>query len=138
MSTTLNYKLGFLSTAVNYSHGQTGGSGIFPGSETDSLTADVNRAISRDWSGALSAGYARNRAFQQTSTAANLNSPEAFYFAARANRRVFERGSLFVAYALSKQLNLAAVCSLPSCQVGALSHTGTIGYSWSMRPIILE
>ena len=133
-----SYSLGYLSTSLSYSHGQTGGSGIFPGAETDSLTASMSRSIGREWSGTLSTGYGRSRAFQQTSAAASLNSPEAFFVVATASRRIFQRGSLSLSYGVSRQLNLAAVCPLSVCQVGALTQNGSIGYSWSLRPISLE
>jgi hypothetical protein len=137
-SGSLSYALGYLSTSLNYSHGQSGGSGIFPGAETDSLTASAARAITRNWSGSISAGFGKSSALQQTSAAANLKSPESFYAVATASRKIFQRGSLSLSYGISRQLNLGVVCSLPICQVGALSQTGTIGYSWALRPIILE
>jgi hypothetical protein len=138
LSSSLTYARGGLGAGISYSHALSGGSGVLGGAESDTVTANINQAINHDWSGSLSGGFSKNRALQQTTVNAGSISPEVWYFSARASRHFFANGSLFVNYGLSKQTGLTAICPLPSCQVGTITHTGSIGYTWGLRQIVLE
>ena len=56
----LTYALAGGSLFANYSHGVTGGSGVFQGATTDQVTGSATRRLSRVWSGNFNLGYAHN------------------------------------------------------------------------------
>jgi hypothetical protein len=138
LSTSANYSRGSLNASASYSHALSGGSGVLSGAETDSISGSLSRAFNRDWNGSAGFGYSENRALQQTTANASAISPHSWFFSARANRRFFANGSLFISYGLSKQSSLAGVCTLPACQIGMTTQYGSVGYTWALRRIILE
>jgi hypothetical protein len=137
LSSGLNYKFRQVGARFNYSHSLMGGSGVLRGAETDMFSGHLNRAFG-NWEGSVSAGYSRNRALEQTTVNANAITPQGWFATAQASRYFVRYGSLFVAYNVSGQSSLAAVCTLPACRTSTLSHTVSIGYNWGFRPVILE
>lgn len=138
LSSSLNYSHGSFGAGLNYSHAVNAGSGVLNGAESDTVAGTLSQALNRDWNGSLGFGFSKNRALQQTTANANSISPQVWFFSARVSRRFFANGNLFLNYSLSKQSSLASICTLPACQVGAMTHTGSIGYTWGLRRIILE
>lgn len=135
-SSHLIYRMAQTDAAFGYSHSLSGGSGLFAGSETDVLTGDVHRQLKAYWQGGLSGGYSRNRGLQQTTVVPNVVNG---WFAGVRLSRIFVRSrSLSIAYNLSKENNLAAICTSPGCTSGSLVHTVSISYNWALRPVELE
>jgi hypothetical protein len=137
-STSLNYQYRHLKSGFTYIHSVTGGSGLLPGAQTDQLSGSIGRTINKDWQVTVSTGYARNHAFQQTSLNSNNATPQSWFATAQVSRLFVRYGSLFIAYTASGQSSLASICTLPACRVNSLSSTGSIGYNWGLRPIVLE
>jgi hypothetical protein len=137
-STSLNYQYRHLTTGFTYSHAVTGGSGVLPGAQTDQFSGNLGRSINRDWESTVSAGYARNQAFEQTTLNSKNATPQSWFVSAQLNRHFVRYGSLFLAYGASGQSGLASICTQPACRVNSLSSTVSIGYNWGLRPIVLE
>jgi len=137
-SSSLSYRYRHLGAGFSYNHSMTGGSGLLAGAQTDLFSGNLSHALNRDWDGAVSAGYSRNRALEQTTPNANSMSPQAWFTTAQLSRRFVRYGSLFIAYSASGQSSLASICTLPACRVSPLSNTVSIGYNWGLRPIVLE
>src|SRR5258708_32920190 len=137
LSSALNYKFRRVGARFNYSHSLTGGSGVLRGAETDMFSGHLNRAFG-NWEGSVSAGYSRNRALEQTTVNANAITTQGWFATAQASPHFVRYGSLFVAYNVSGQSSLAAVCTLPACRTSTLTQTVSIGYNWGFRPVILE
>jgi len=137
-SSSLIYQYRHLKTAFSYIHSVTGGSGILPGAQTDQFSGNISRVINRDWEGSVSTGYSRNHAFQQTTPNSGSTTPQSWFVMAQISRNFVRYGSLFIAYSASGQSSLASICTQPACQVSSLSSTGSIGYNWGLRPIVLE
>jgi hypothetical protein len=137
-SSSLKYQYRHSGTGFSYNHSVTGGSGLLTGAQTDLFSGYLNHTFNRDWEGAISAGYSRNHALQQTMPNANGISPQAWYATARVSRQFVRYGSLFIVYSASGQSSLASICTLPACRVSTLSSTVSMGYNWGLRPIVLE
>jgi hypothetical protein len=137
LNSGLNYKFRHVGAMFNYSHSLMGGSGVLRGAETDMFSGNLNRSFG-NWEGSVSAGYSRNQALEQTTVNASAIAPQGWFATAQASRHFVRYGSLFVAYNVSGQSSLAAVCTLPACRTSTLSQTVSIGYNWGFRPIILE
>jgi len=133
---SLFYDLGRTGFSASYSHGQTGGSGIFLGAETDLAQGMASHKFSRDWDGSLMLGYSRNNTLRQTTTVDGTASPQAWFATGQLNRHFIRYGSLFVSYTISRQSSLSSFCSLPSCNA-ATSHFVSVGYTWGLRPVVL-
>jgi hypothetical protein len=136
LSTSANYTRGSFNASASYSHGLSGGSGVLNGAESDAVSGSVSKAFNRDWNGSGGFGFSKNKALEQTN--ANPISPTTWFFSARANRRFFSNGSLFISYGLSKQSSLAGVCTLSACQIASTTQYGSVGYTWSLHQIVLE
>lgn len=136
----LNYQLRSKKNGMSISFDRlmTGGSGVLPGAETDVAQGTLTHGFNRDWDGAVSVGYSRNDAFQQTIRKGNTISPQAWFATAQVSRHFVRYGRLFIAYSASGQSSLASICTLPACRVSSLSSTVSIGYNWGLRPIVLE
>jgi len=137
-TTSMNYQYRHLKAAFYYYHSVSGGSGILPGAQTDLFSGNIGRTINKDWDGTVSAGYSRNHAFQQTSLNSNSTTAQSWFVSAQVTRHFVRYGSLFIAYSATGQSSLASICTQPACGVNSLSSTGSIGYNWGLRPIVLE
>jgi hypothetical protein len=137
-STSLNYRHRHLGAGFSYNHSVTGGSGVLRGATADVFSGNLNHAIKRDWEASASSGYSWNHALQQTTPNASGTSPQSWFVFASLNRHFVSYGSLFISYGASGQSSLAAICTLPACQVSRLSSTVSIGYNWGLRPIVIE
>jgi hypothetical protein len=136
----LNYQLRSRKNgmSISFDRFMTGGSGVLPGAKTDLVQGTLTHTFNGDWGGAVSVGYSRNEAFQQTAPNATANSPQAWFANAQVSRHFVRYGRLFIAYNASGQSSLASICTLPACRVSSLSSSVSIGYNWGLRPIVLE
>lgn len=135
LNSGLNYQLKRWQTGFSYSHALSGGSGVLTGAETDLFSGHAGRSFG-SWQGGISAGYARNHAIQQLS-GSNTTS-QGWFAGAQVSRSLARFGSLNVAYNVSRQSGLGAVCNLAACVTSGLTQTVSIGYNWGFRPILLE
>jgi hypothetical protein len=136
--TTLTYKRRYTGFDFSYSHALSNGSGIYPGALSDTVTARLTRTFGKNWESSIDGGYARNQALQQTLPTAGGSSSNNWFVNARITRRFVGYGALFLSYNASGQSNLSAICPLQSCAYGSLVNTGSVGYTWGLRPIYIE
>jgi len=134
LNTGLSYQLRDWLAGFGYTHGLSGGSGVFSGAETDVFSGHLNRRFGT-WQTGLVMGYARNRSLQQT--AINVTAPQSWFGGAQINRQFAGFGNLFLFYNASRQLGLSGICPPPACRT-SLTQTVSIGYNWGFRPIILQ
>ena len=134
----LKYQLRYTGFGFNYTHGLTNGGGILPGAKTDSFTGTTTRSLGRNWDVSLDGGYSRNQAVQQTLVNAFGISPSTWFVTTQVKRRFVAYGALFVSYNATGQSNLAPICNLPGCMISSSAHTVSLGYTWGLRPRVLE
>ena len=138
LSGALNSQYRHTALGFNFSRFLTGGSGVLLGAKTDQFQGQLSRTFSRDWDGSISLGYSKNEALEQTTSAANSIAPDTWFLTSRVSRHFARGGSLFFTYTVWRQSSLARVCTAPACGFNALAHTGSIGYTWGFRPIMIE
>lgn len=138
VSTGLKYQLRYTGFGLNYTHGLTNGSGILPGAETDTFSGTISRTFGRNWNFSIDAGYSRNQAIRQTLAATVGASPQTWFTTTRISRRFVGYGAFFAGYNASGQSSLSSLCTLPACGINSFTSTASVGYTWGLRPIILE
>lgn len=136
--TGLKYRLRSTGFGATYLHGLASGSGLFPGAEADVFSGQVQHAFGKSWTLLLDAGYARNTPISQTFAASSGVALNTWFANTILRRNFVGYGSLFVSFNASGQSTLAPICTIPGCRVSATANTGTIGYTWGLRPIFLD
>ena len=137
LQTGLSYEAGRTNLGASFSHSQTGGSGLFIGAETDTITGSANRRLNRSWAGSMSVGYARNQTLKQTTPTGNSANPETWFATAQVSRQFFRYSSISFSYGFSHQSSLSGFCTLSVCGASTNSHFVTVGYTWGLRPLVL-
>jgi len=139
---TLDYALRSGSLGAQYNHGVAAGSGYFPGTTADTLTANFRHQLTRVWSVAVTGGYARNSSLEQTASTGTTNTTAIFntwYGGASISRPLGHYSSLQFFYNASRQTGNTTVCvNGVSCGPIALTQTGGVSYTWSTRPFALQ
>jgi hypothetical protein len=131
------FRFRHMEAGLNYSHFLTGGSGVLAGAQTDMVSGQLSRGFGR-WAATATVGYSRNQALRQTLVNADRISPQGWFAGAQASRHFARYGRLFFAYNASNQSGIAAICSFAACRTNGLTQAISVGYNWSLRPIILE
>jgi hypothetical protein len=135
--TDLKYQLTYTRFTMSYTHGITNGSGISPGALTDTFSGKATRTLGKNWAISLQAGFSRNDPLQQTLLRVG-SPPEAWFTTSRISRRFVGYGEFFLQYIASGQSSLYPFCTLPACSINTLTSTGSVGYTWGLRPTVLE
>lgn len=131
------YKRGSIN--LSYSHGITGGSGIFIGASTDQIQLGASRRLTRSWNGNLQFGYAHNRNVVTASTGAFSATYDSFFFGGGANRPLGRNLNLSLAYTgYLQQSSASATCVIGTCGTDYTSQQITLGLSWHTRPFVLR
>ncbi len=110
----LTYAFAQSSVALSYTHGVSGGSGVFTGSNIDQANATWNRPLTRVWNGSVNFGYAKNR---QILAVSGLTSPsyDTWLAGAGLTRGLGRTADLSVSYQAQIQNSNVAICSNPNC-----------------------
>lgn len=125
----LNYTRTRNSVSLQFYHGASGGSGVFQGADTYSVSTSLSHALSPNSSVSVTGGYARNSSFFLTSQDTNT-----FFAGATANRRLGQYVSLYASYTLQQQtLGGGALTTA----FNGRQHMFSLGLSWGFRPIRL-
>ncbi len=143
----LNYVHRDFTAGLSYARGANGGSGVQPGSISDTISAAVFRSFGRDWSLSGNLGYNNTSSLSTSATPANLGiygfSPLAnisgIYGGAQASRRLSEHFSAYASYNGTNQsyttpINTAAVSPYA---LNGLIQSFSIGVSFSPRSVHL-
>jgi hypothetical protein len=128
---------------VSYNHGVTGGSGVFLGATTDQFQVEATRQLTRQWSGNVHAGYARNRNVVTGAGVTDITSTnstyDSFYFGGGASRPLGRNLNFVGEYtAYIQHNNASATCVIGTCGTNYTSHQITLGLSWHTRPFVLR
>jgi hypothetical protein len=134
---SLTYALARSTISLSYSHGVSGGSGVFTGSNIDQTDATLNRQLTRVWNGRVNFGYAKNR---QILSASGLTSPSYVTWLAGAGlgRPLGRTANVSLAYQAQLQSANVAVCSTPACGKNYTVHQVFLTFQWHARPLVLN
>jgi len=137
-SAHLQYEVERGSFHLGYSHGVSGGSGVFVGATTDQIQVGGDRHLTRQWTGNAHFGYAHNRQVIQTNNAAGSATYNSFYFGGGAARPLGNYMGFSTAYTGYVQRSSAgAVCVIGTCGRTYTTHQITLGFNWHTRPFVL-
>ncbi len=133
----LTYALARSSVALSYTHGVSGGSGVFSGSEIDQANATWSRQLTRVWNGNANFGYAKNR---QILSFNGLTSPvyDTWLAGAGVSRALGREASFSLAYQAQIQNSSVALCGSPNCGTNYTVHEIYATFQWHARPIVLR
>ena len=112
-STALTYSFAHTSYSLSYSHFVTGGSGVFFGSRSDTITGMASHAFTRYWSGMLNGGYALNKSL--VATGDFTNRFDNWFAGASLSRQIGPQVHLSLIYAFQSQTSGGGVCPVLSC-----------------------
>lgn len=133
----LIYALARGSVELSYTHGVSGGSGVFTGSDLDQVNATWNRQLSRVWRGSVDFGYAKNRQILFVSGLAPL-SYDTWLAGAGLSRSLGRTADFSVSYQAQIQNSNVAICGNPTCGTNYTAHQIFLTVGWHTRPLVLK
>jgi hypothetical protein len=139
--TSLQYQIERTALSATYSHGVSGGSGVFAGSLADTVTGSVARQLSRVSSGILNVGYSRNTELAVNGVPQTPLSNQTFdYWFTGVNytRRWGRSLNMNVGYQLQYQNSNASFCVGAGCGASFVRNLITFGVGWRKQPIPIE
>ncbi len=133
VSTSLNYALTRATTFnLSYYHYATNGSGVFLGSEDDTINAGVNHRFTRTLSMSVNAGYAYTNNLVLSGTTANHYGN--FYIGTNLSRQIGREISLSGSYAFQQQNDGFGTCPVVSCGFLAGTNREVAGVTVEWHP----
>jgi len=129
--------------SLNYSHSVTPGSGFYPGATSDTARFTFTRQLTRRWGLSLDTGVSRNSRLlhttSATSAAGNSHAYDNWYSGAGIHRQLSRQFQAYASYQYEKLLFGSGYCTSGStCKAGYGQQTGSVGLSWTPRPIRLD
>jgi hypothetical protein len=137
MNAALTYQQGQrTSLGVAYSHGVSGGSGVFLGAQSDQLSGSLNRRLSGVASLGFTGGYARNRSLTSAGVTSSSQVYDYWFGGANFTRPVYRTWNLSLAYQLQYQESNQSFCITPQCGTSYTAHVVSLGLNWNGRAIL--
>jgi hypothetical protein len=141
LSTSLQYQMVRTALTASYTHGVSGGSGVFAGSVADTVTGSVSRQLSRISTASLNVGYSRNTALAIAGLPQIPDSDQTFdyWFTGVNYTRSWGRSlNMNVGYQLQYQNSNASFCTGVGCGSSFVRNLITFGVGWRKQPIPIE
>jgi hypothetical protein len=121
----LTYNRGRTVYGLMYFHGTTLGSGVFFGAQTDMVTVNVSRPLTRFWSASAYGGYARNSNLAVSSVFSNLF--ENWNVNADVGRQLGRQLRFDLNYGFEQQRLSGGLCPVLTCGIGINPRRHTLG-----------
>jgi hypothetical protein len=132
----VGYTLRYGTVNSYYEHLVTNGSGLFTAANTDIISANMMRPLSRFWTATISGGFVRLSSVANQSSPAVSGSSFQYGFAGISLQRTLSRHfSVFASYQFDDQTNSSACTVALAC--GTTFHTALLSVSWHANPIRL-
>ncbi len=133
----LTYAFSRSGVALSYTHGVSGGAGIFSGSEIDQINAIWNRQLTQVWNGSVSFGYAKNR---QIVSFNGLIAPvyDTWLAGVGVSRPLGREANFSLGYQAQIQNSNVAICAGPGCGTNYTVHAIFASFQWHARPLVLR
>jgi hypothetical protein len=137
VSAGITYSYQNVHAGVNYSRGVNNGSGVLPGSLTDSVAASAGRNYGRDWVVGLTAAYAHSAGLAQflngTSVVTTNATYDTVYGGAQVTRRISPHFSAFASYTAANQSSNNLVEPVTPNVLNSTFHTIGFGVTFTPR-----
>lgn len=156
----LRYKFPRTSLDLKYQRYETGGSGLFAGAQSDIVSLDVNRPLTRVWNAFFDIGYSRNSRLQSltatqltTCVYAGQFNPLGLpscpgidakryqygFLGGGLHRRIGHDFHFFMSYQFNELSFDNSYCAgLAACNRIANTNLVTVGLDWTPRPMRLD
>lgn len=135
LSSGLTYQLRRGALGLTYGHGIGGGSGVFLGSISDTVSGNASHQLSRTVSGGITGGYSRNSALAIVGASNEGQSYNYWFGGANISRPWGRTLSLFLSYQAQYQNSNAGFCAGITCSTSVVRHLISAGFNWSTRPM---
>jgi hypothetical protein len=151
---SLRYRFPKTALSLSFDRYITGGSGFFPGAQSNIGRLSVKRPLGRVWDGFADLGYARNSreqaftaeqrvlcALSSTQCPGVIANTYSYGFAGLGVHRMFGRNfHAFASYQFNYLTFDNSFCGVgfPACNRISRRQVGTIGIDWTPRPIRLD
>jgi hypothetical protein len=132
---SLNYTLRNGGISANYNHSLNGGSGVLVGSTLDEVTVNLNRRLTRVWSGNINFGYAHNG--EVASGLIGVPTYDSWFAGGGVNRPIGRNLNFAVAYQGNIGSTHNSSCTGASCSSNNSFQTVTVNFQWHTRPFVL-
>lgn len=133
----LTYTLTRTGIVLRYSHGVSGGSGVFTGASSDQVQGSVSRRLSRVWTGNVDFGYARNAGLGQTSSLSTTPPVNSSFIGTGLQRPIGRTATASLAYAVYLENLNEASCEAATCG-SYVQHQVSLSVQWHTRPFVLR
>lgn len=138
LNASLTYHVERTSVGVTYTHMLTGGSGVFLGSETDSLMASVSRQLTQYWTASLNFGYSRNSSLGVNSSTSPTGTFNTVFGGGGISRQIGRDWKAYVSYQGTYQTSSLGVCTTPPCVTNFSNQQVIAGFGWHPHAIAIE
>src|SRR6185437_2905318 len=119
---------------LKYSHGVSGGSGIFLGAQSDRVSGTVNHQLP-GIEMRLTGGYSRNRGLKAAGVTSSGQVYDYWFGGVNFDRPLSRRWELRLAYELQYQQSNVAFCISTPCGTSFTRHLVTLGVNWKGQRI---
>jgi len=135
---SFNYLTSRNALALTYSRYTSNGGGVFVGAETQYLTFNWSRQLTRNWSGFLEPGYARNQNLAQSTPRGQQYTYNTAFGTASLSRALGRYTTMFLLYDWQTQRFQQVSCPTSECRTNVLRHIVTFGFDWHPRQILVD
>ncbi len=137
-NSSLNYTAGRNALAVTYYRYPSNGGGVSAGAQTQYVTFTWSRQLTRNWSGSMGPGYARNQTLLKANNGQAQTTWDSVYANASLSRALGRYMNMFLGYYLQTQRSQAETTLGGTAHISMLRHVVTFGFDWHPRQIMLE
>jgi len=135
LNSSLTYQLQRTGFVVSYNHGLSGGSGVFAGAVSDSVSGAVSRQLSRVLGGGANFGYSRNAGVDYAA-ATPVNQSYDYWFGGANLSRPFGRDlNVSLSYQIQYQNSNVPFCIGATCESTLTRNMISLSFAWHSRPL---
>jgi hypothetical protein len=131
VNSALNYERRRSGLSLSVVRGLTGGSGVFLGATSNTVSGSAHYQFTRFWTGTVNGGYSINNSLAPAGVA--TTQFDNWFTGANLAHRVGPHAMLNLNYGASKQ-NSPATCLVTSCGGVGLQQTLGLSVNWHLRP----
>jgi len=138
VDSSLDYRIDRTMLLLSYNHLVNGGGGELVGVQTGQTEATIQRKLSPRSQGSVSVGYATNDSLVPLPIALSHQNFSSWYAVARFDHQLNRGAGFFASYGARLQATNAPGCAARSCQRNFISHAVSVGFTFGLRPRILQ
>lgn len=120
-----------------YTHGVSGGSGLFTGATSDEVHSALDHQISRRWRGGIHFGYSRNSNILQSGSASSAHF-NTWYAGANLERALAQHANFNLAYTANLESSNQILSAVGTPSTSFTQHQITIELRWHTRPFVIR